>query len=173
MKTTFSVLFFLLFIGCVAPVPTPLRSTLDVRLKQTHLELSLADFALVGYAIPGVNNESINYCQLSPAQVAKGLKTYRTQWDEKYAFLQLVYVKMNLKDKVKFWNLHCEEMCSCEALQGFEDYLEALNIVISKTEKRAIEKTSRKVGRAQVAMCLKSAAWLCDSQALRNLISEK
>ncbi|MBY0384621.1 hypothetical protein K2X05_05630 [bacterium] len=152
----FQIFWLMSFAGCSTPKPV----TVPQNPKETlsHLEMGFEDLAVVEYFA---------------AEKSSGAKqTFKAFADERYSEEQEVYLKLPLKNKVKYWNPSCEQTCSCDFYVGFAEYLQAFNFNLSTTEKNAVEKLRAKsnLDKGAIASCMDKAPWVRQSRVLKDII---
>jgi hypothetical protein len=165
------VFFTLLCCTTKAPVTPPVST--DSRALKSHNELSLEEMAQVGNYLMSAFDKVSNDCAIPKEKIFAAPQIYRALADEKYSEIQESYLKKNLKEKVKFWDVKCLESCSCDIYVGFSEYLEAFNFHLSQTEKKAVEKIkpSAEISSTKKEQCLKRNTWVCQSRTLQEVLS--
>jgi hypothetical protein len=156
-KNLYLLLAFIIQVGGCS-TPAPVAPPTNPKESLSHLEMSFEDLAIVGYFAAEKS--------LSAKQVFKAFA------DEKYSEEQEVYLKMPLKNKVKYWNTTCEQTCSCDFYVGFAEYLQAFNFHLSTTEKNAVEKLRAKssLEKGAIAACMDKAPWVRQSRVFGEIV---
>lgn len=152
------LLLLISFIGCSSPAPVVAPPNPKETLS--HLEMSFEDLAVVGF--------------FAEEKSSGAKQTFKAFADERYSEEQEVYLKMPLKNKVKYWNTSCEQTCSCDFYVGFAEYLQAFNFNLSTTEKNVVEKLRAKsnLDKGAIASCMDKAPWVRQSRVLSEIMKK-
>lgn len=144
------------FVACTTSKPANVSQNPKENLS--HLEMSFEDLAVVGYFV---------------AEKSLGAQqTFKAFADERYSEEQEVYLKMPLKNKVKYWNQSCQQTCSCDFYVGFAEYLQAFNFTLSTTEKNVVEKlrAQSNLDKGAIASCMDQAPWVRQSRVFNEIM---